>query len=72
MQFDIVSMPKVFPTMETLFGFKLETATATLHMWLAYAMLGLAMVHVAAVVKHRWIDGHDVMYRMTFDLRKNG
>ena len=39
-----------------------ETA-ADLHRWLAYAMLAVAAVHVAAVVKHRR-DGHDVLGRM--------
>ena len=67
-----VSMPKIFPTRETLLGVKLETATATLHMWLAYTMLALVVVHIAAVAKHRWIDGHDVLYRMAFGRRKNG
>ena len=61
-----IEMPKVFPTTETLAGFNLETTTATLHRWLAYTMLGVVLVHVAAVIKHRWIDGHDVLYRMTF------
>lgn len=61
-----VAMPKVFPTREMLLGFELETATAALHRWLAYAMLVLAIVHVAAVAKHRWLDGHDVLHRMTF------
>ena len=61
-----LSMPKIFPTMETLWGLKLETITATIHLWLAYTMLALAVVHVAAVAKHRWIDGHDVLHRMTF------
>ncbi len=61
-----LSMLKIFPTMETLWGLDLETTTATLHQWLAYTMLALAMVHVAAVAKHRWIDGHDVLKRMTF------
>lgn len=65
-----VSMPKVFPTMETLWGLKLETVTANLHMWFAYAMLALAIVHVAAAAKHRWIDGHDVLYRMTINFRR--
>ncbi|WP_282604226.1 cytochrome b [Pelagibius sp. Alg239-R121] len=61
-----LSMPKIFPTMKSLWGQDLETATSTLHEWLAYAMLALAAVHVAAVIKHRWIDGHDVLKRMTF------
>ncbi len=54
-----INMSKIFPTMETLAGFNLETTTATLHMWLAYTMLGLAVIHIAAAIKHR-IDGHDV------------
>ena len=39
-----------------------ETA-ADLHRWLAYTMLAVTVVHVAAVVKHRR-DGHDVLRRM--------
>ncbi len=65
-----VTMPKLFPTMETLWGFNLENVTAEMHELLAYAMLALAVVHVAAVVKHRWIDGHDVLDRMTFGKRE--
>lgn len=65
-----VSMPKLFPTMETLFGLNLEETLATLHEWLAYTMLGIALIHVLAVVKHRWVDGHDVLYRMTIDFRQ--
>ncbi len=61
-----VSMPKLFPTLKELGGFELETLTATLHLWGAYIMLGLAVVHICAVVKHRWVDGHDVLKRMTF------
>lgn len=61
-----VSMPKIFPTMEELNGINLESTLADLHMWIAYAMLGLAVIHVAAVAKHRWIDKHDVLHRMTF------
>ncbi len=60
-----VSMPKLFPTLKTLAGVNLEDATATIHQWLAYTMLALAVVHVAAVVRHRWVDGHDVLHRMT-------
>ena len=29
-------------------------------------MLAVALGHVAAAFKHRWIDGHDVIRRMTF------
>lgn len=61
-----VSMPKVFPSIETLWGFNLEETTATLHLWFAYTMLVIAIIHIAAVVKHRWFDGHDVLQRMSF------
>lgn len=54
-----IPMAKVFPTMEVW-----EELTETLHRWLAYTMLSVALVHVAAVIKHRWIDRHDVLYRM--------
>lgn len=64
-----VAMPKFFPTMEILWGFNLEETTATLHMWFAYTMLVVAVIHVAAVVKHRWFDGHDVLNRMSFGSR---
>lgn len=60
-----VPMPKVFPTMETLGGYEVEGTAETIHKWLAYTMLGVAVVHVAAVAKHRWIDRHDVLRRMT-------
>lgn len=61
-----VAMPKIFPKMETLWGIDLEETTATLHAWFAYAMLALAVVHVVAVIKHRFFDGHDVLPRMLF------
>ena len=64
-----LSMPKLFPTMETLWGLNLEEITAFLHEWGAYAMLILALVHVAAVIKHKWFDGHDVLQRMNFGRR---
>jgi cytochrome b561 len=65
-----IEMFKVFPTMESLAGITLETTTATLHKWLAYSMLALAVVHVAAAVKHR-IDGHDILYRITFGKKRD-
>ncbi len=61
-----VAMPKVLPTRDELFGIELEDLLADLHMWLAYSMLILAAVHVAAVAKHRWVDKRDVLHRMTF------
>ena len=57
-----VETPTVFP--ET--GEYLQDLSAEVHMWLAYTMLAVAAGHVAAAYKHRWIDGHDVIHRMTF------
>ncbi|SDR47861.1 cytochrome b/b6 domain-containing protein [Pseudovibrio sp. Tun.PSC04-5.I4] len=66
-----IAMPKVFPTMETFAGVNLEEATALAHKWLAWSLLGLVAVHVAAVLKHRYWDGHDVIYRMSLrNMRK--
>ena len=61
-----IPMPKIFPTMEEWSGIKLEDTLSELHALGAYLMLAIAIGHVAAVAKHRWIDGHDVLYRMTF------
>lgn len=59
-----VAMPKVFPTRDYWLGIEIGEALETIHHWAAYIMLGLACVHVAAVVKHRR-DGHDVLRRIT-------
>ena len=64
-----VELPNVFPEMETLGGYEVEDSAENVHRWLAYTMLGVAVVHVAAVAKHRWIDRHDVLRRMTFGRR---
>ena len=60
-----LSMPKLFSTMEFLWGLNLENTSEILHRWLAYTMLAVVLVHVAAVVKHR-LEGHDVFARMMF------
>ncbi|WP_293576921.1 cytochrome b/b6 domain-containing protein [Phaeobacter sp.] len=60
-----IDMPKLLPTTEVLWGWEVEEVTEVLHRWLAYGMLAVAVVHVAAVVKHRR-EGHDVLPRMTF------
>lgn len=59
-----VEMPKVFATVSE--GSGAEDRAETLHRWFAYAMSGVALVHVAAAAKHRWIGRHDVLYRMMF------
>ena len=61
-----IQMPKLFPTLETLWGLNLEETTSELHELLAYSMLVVALIHIAAVIKHRWLDQQDVLYRMSF------
>ena len=61
-----IEMPQVFPAA----GEDFEEWAELFHMWLAYTMLAIALVHIAAVGKHRWIDRHDVLSRMTFSFRK--
>lgn len=56
-------LPQVFSAA----GEILEARIATMHMSLAYFFLAVALLHVAAALKHRWIDGHDVIRRMTFE-----
>ena len=58
-----VELPQVFPARADESG---EELFAKLHMILAYLLLAIAALHVAAALKHRWIDGHDVIRRMTF------
>ena len=57
-----IEMPRIFP--ET--GEALQDLSEDVHMWLAYGMLAVAAGHVLAAFKHRWLDGHDVIRRMTF------
>ena len=47
-------------------GTGLQDLSEDVHMWLAYGMLAVAVGHLAAAFRHRWIDGHDVIRRMTF------
>lgn len=57
-----LEIPNVFPAA----GEEWEELAELFHLGLAYTMLAVAVVHVAAVAKHRWIDRHDVLSRMTF------
>ena len=61
-----IEVPKILPIAP---DDDLGELAELLHMWFAYTMLGIAVVHVAAVVKHRYWDGHSVLYRMS--LRKH-
>ena len=57
-------MPKVFPTTESFAGINLEEATEEIHELLAWSMLAITLLHIAAVVKHQWIDKQDILARM--------
>ena len=57
-----VEMPRMFS--ET--GEGLQELSEEVHKWLAYIMLAVAIGHVAAAFRHRRVDGHDVIRRMTF------
>ena len=59
-----ITMPQLFPTVTDSDGGPAELAEL-LHMWLAYTLLAIAILHVAAAAKHRWWDRHDVIYRMS-------
>ena len=54
-------LPKVFPTVEAWGDFAQDA-----YMWLAYSMLIIAGGHMLAALKHRHMDGRDVIEHMTF------
>ena len=56
-----VPLPALLPETGTWAGLDLDNLTETLHMWLAYALLVVALGHAAAAFRH----GHKVIHRMT-------
>jgi len=60
-----LAMPQIFPVRETLFGVTLDPLVSDIHAWLVYGLLGLAVIHVGAVLKHRLNDGVDLLPRIT-------
>jgi cytochrome b561 len=56
-----IRLPHMLPEIEAA-----EDIAEAIHMYLAYIMLGLAVGHVLAALKHRCLDDHDVLHRMTF------
>ena len=65
-----INMPKLFPSVETWGQLDVEELTETLHVWLAYIMLGIALVHLAGALKHKWFDKYDILPRITLRSRK--
>ena len=70
--YGLFEFPGIFPDVEFIAGFEVGEVLETVHAWLAYTMLGLAVLHLGAVVKHRWFDHNDVLHRMAprFRVRK--
>lgn len=58
--FGLLEVPQVIPDSEGT-----EALYEEIHLLLAYGFLALALVHFAAVVKHRWYDRRDVLSRMS-------
>jgi cytochrome b561 len=54
-----LALPKIFPTVEGI-----GSIPGDVHGVLAYTLLGLVAVHVAAVIKHRFFDSDDVLRRI--------
>lgn len=54
-----LDLPKLFPTAEDI-----GTTPGYIHTVLAYTLLGLVAVHVAAVIKHRYFDRADMLSRI--------
>jgi len=52
-------LPTLFPTIEGI-----GTTPGLVHTILSYSLLGLVGLHVAGVIKHRFIDRADVLHRM--------
>jgi cytochrome b561 len=60
-----LTLPEIFPATKSLAGIKPGDLAAELHGSLAWTLLALAVIHIAAVAKHRWVDRHDVLHRIT-------
>ena len=60
---------QVLPDVEYVGNYELAEVMETIHKWLAYGMLTIALIHAGAVAKHRWVDHNDVFHRMS-PLRK--
>jgi cytochrome b561 len=53
-------LPKLFPTVEGV-----GSTPGDVHTVLAYTLLGIVAIHIAAVIKHRFVDRADVLPRIT-------
>jgi len=52
-------VPNIFPK-----NLQAAELAGEVHEWIAYGLIGLIGLHVGAVIKHRFIDKADILYRM--------
>ena len=57
--FKLFSIPALFDSIE-----QLEDIAGTIHKWLAYTLIGLAVIHALAAIKHHFIDRDVTLKRM--------
>lgn len=57
--FGLFTFPNILPKNDALYHFFAES-----HEILAYTLLAIVVLHVAAVIKHRYFDKNDVLKRM--------
>ncbi|MGB0901382.1 cytochrome b [Halocynthiibacter sp.] len=60
-----IPMPQIFPASLVPNIAEPEEIAELLHLWLAYGMLALVLGHILAVVKHKLIDGHNLLPRIS-------
>jgi cytochrome b561 len=41
-----------------------EDIAGNIHEWLSYSLIGLAVIHLLAALKHHYVDKNDVLKRM--------
>lgn len=56
-----LKLPRIFPENREIGPLASDT-----HEILAYTIIGVASLHALGALKHRFIDKHDILYRMTF------
>lgn len=56
-----LELPRLFPEDREIAPQASET-----HEMMAFIIIGLVVLHVLGVLKHRFIDKHSILYRMTF------
>jgi cytochrome b561 len=56
-----LELPRLFPENRDI-----APLSSEIHEILAFTIIGLVVLHALGVIKHRFVDKHDILYRMTF------